>query len=132
MPNTYVWRIPTQVDLNEEDTYFTFSASDIPNIEEDIMEDQEEGHEEAAETAVVNLGAPDWAELLGKVSEANRQINLGQHASAIASDIYVKLDSSPRHRRVGGHGGISQFAELGWCYKTSKAGSLYLKNTEIY
>lgn len=47
------------MDLNEEDTYFTFSASDIPNIEEDIMEDQEEGHEEAAETAVVNLGAPD-------------------------------------------------------------------------
>ena len=78
-----------QEDLTKEDDSFILSDSVIQNIEEDI----EQGHEEAVETAVSNLSASDCAELLEKVSNDNRQIILGQHASAIDPDTYVELDS---------------------------------------
>ena len=76
-------------DSTKEDDSFTLSDSDIQNIETDIQQ----GHEEAVETAVANLNAPDCAELLGKVSEDNRQIILEKHSSAIDPETYAELDS---------------------------------------
>ncbi len=72
----------------EDEISFTLSDSEIQSIEENI----EDGQEEAVETAVANLNAPDCAELLGKVSDEHRQILLDQHASAIAPDAYAELD----------------------------------------
>ena len=77
-----------QDDLNKEDDFFTLSDSEIQRIEEDL----EQGLEEAVETAVANLSAPDTAELLGKVSDENRQTLLDQHSTAIAPDTYAELD----------------------------------------
>ena len=77
-----------QEELKEEESSFSLSDSDIQNIEENIQR----GHEEAVETAVASLNAPDCAELLGKVSEDNRHIILEQHSSAIAPETYVELD----------------------------------------
>ncbi len=73
---------------NEDEISFTLSDSEIQSIEGNI----EDGREEAVETAVANLNAPDCAELLGKVSDKNRQILLDQHASVIAPDAYAELD----------------------------------------
>ncbi|MBT5471294.1 MAG: magnesium transporter [Nitrospina sp.] len=75
-------------DVIKEDESFALSDSDIQNIEEDI----ENGDEEAVEEAISNLNATDCAELLGKVSEDNRQVILEQHGSAIVPDAYAELD----------------------------------------
>jgi len=75
-------------ELQESEADFVLSDSDILNIEEGL----EKGHEEAVETALADLNAPDCAELLEKVSEDHRQEILDRYSDAIDPEVYVELD----------------------------------------
>lgn len=74
-----------QDDLNEVDAYFKLSNSDIQNIGGGYPARSRRGSRNSCRQSECT----DCAKLLGKVSEANRQINLEQHASAITSKIWV-------------------------------------------
>ncbi|MGV7222876.1 MAG: magnesium transporter [Nitrospinales bacterium] len=77
-----------QDNLDENDEHFTLSDSDIHHIEEGLAS----GDKEAVDTAISDLNAPDFAELLEKVSGDNRQKILEEHRESIDSEVFVELN----------------------------------------
>ncbi|MEK9629441.1 MAG: magnesium transporter [Nitrospinota bacterium] len=96
-----------QDEPKEEGASFSISDSEIQSIEEDLKE----GREKAVDSAIASLNASDCAELLGKVTEDNRQILLEQHSEAITPDAFAELDPELR-KNVLQNMEVPQVAEL--------------------